>query len=209
MSIWNPFQGLLTPKSTSLPAGGGSGTAGSTTSSTTYTMSGQSSSGSVMTGAQIQQILQGFTLGLTAEEQKELDLLQIEHQNELKAAKIAEFKKIPNELRQFIINYFTWQNALEAVDNVPIEKNDRLIELERKNVTLNGSISGQSLTFQGAYPTWTSSISPQSIFQHYPLSGIDEPLKIADMPEGLTIEDLMNAHAEQCLEEEMLDEKSE
>lgn len=148
-----------------------------------------------LTIQQHQQMLQQMSIsGLTSEEKVEFDKLTEEYKQEIKTAKITAFKKLPTELRQFVINFFTWQEAVDTISNVSPSKSDRLKELDAKNEygRLFGQGFGQGLgQYIGGWPSYTHTAS----------GIISVGLRL---PEGLTIEDVKQAHIEASMEEEML-----
>lgn len=142
-----------------------------------------------LTIQQLQQMLQPMSIsGLTPEEKVEFDKLTEEHKQEIKVAKVTAFKKLPTELRQFVINFFSWQEAVSSISAVNPDKSDRLKELEIKNEY--GRLFSQQL---GQYiGSWTGTAT----------SGI---ISVGlQLPDGLTIEDIKQAHIEASMEEEML-----
>ena len=129
---------------------------------------------------------------LSKEEQVELDSLKRDWEIEKKNIKLAEFKKVPSELRQFVINALTWQESLKAVNEIVVPQSNRLIELTNKDN------AGKYLTGQGIWTAGGVTYSAQSW----------NIVSINPIPDGITGEELKNAHIEQTLEEEMLNEKS-
>lgn len=119
---------------------------------------------------------------LSPEEKKELDLLVADFEIDKKQLKLKEFKKLSPEIRQYVINAQTWQHTLHIINSTEPEKSERLKELESKP-THPYTLSGQNigLTMGGYYTI--------------PVS----------LPDGLTLEDISQAHVEQTLEDEMLD----
>lgn len=151
-----------------------------------------SSGGTVLTPAQLSQMLQGLgslsSTGLTQKEKEELENLKQQYSAELKAAKLAIFKKLASELRQYVINSFIWKDALKEMGETTVEKSNRLSELELKE-SLYGPYSGKAVHHTQGFP-WTLTDTLGNVIQ---------------LPEGITIEDLKQAHLEACLEEEVLD----
>lgn len=117
---------------------------------------------------------------LSPEEQKELETLEAEYQINLKAAKLAEFKKLPKELRQWVIDYITWQKVFSQVDQASVQKTQRQIDLENKKNNGYLSIKGNPWAQQGY------------VFN-------------LPMPAGLSNEDIEQAHLEASLEEQIID----
>lgn len=137
-----------------------------------------------MSQSQLQQILSTFMIGLTEDEKKEHAQLQAEWENERKNAKLNEFKKLPTELRQFVINAFTWSDHVKKINETTVPKSARLEELTTKDNT-------GRLHTQGSWTTHTTA-GFMNIFANLPL------------PDGVKLEELANAHSEQCIEEEIL-----
>jgi hypothetical protein len=172
---------------------GNAGTAQvSTTSGTTFTLptSGGSTSGNILISTGNGTITTTHVVcgpSLTQEEEKELKELREQHEINTKAAKIAEFKKLPAELRQYVINILTWNEEAGRIGKVNAERSARHHELEQKeaqsgklNVSLGMSWmnhSGASIRIEGATPD----------------------------VDGLSYEDLKRAHMEGTLEEQMLE----
>lgn len=128
---------------------------------------------------------------LTPEERKEYDELREQWNIEVKIAKLAKFKKLPTDLRQFVVNTIYWVEAMRKINNVTVPISERLNELSNRSsfVRLNSSSS------LNAIPIYTSNYSAMSESLNIPL------------PDGISFEDLKNAHIEQTMEEEMLHEK--
>lgn len=164
--------------------------------------SGQSSGlfGS-LTPQQISQMLQGFGVPLDKEEQDEYDRLNLEHQAEIKKQKIAVFKKCSPDLRQFIVNFFTWKEVTQEINQVVVAKPERLEQLETKKKN-NMFGSSKSHWHQSSFGTTGSKASWDP--------GMTESLlSQMGLPEGMTPEELKQAHIEATLEEEMLNVNEE
>lgn len=144
--------------------------------------------GGAMSPSQLQKMLSGlWPNSITKEEQEELARLKGEYEAERKAARLAEFKKLPAELRQFVMNSVAWSSAVASINAVDVPMSERHKELKSKEDVFK---SYGTIHTQGG---WS-----------YPFSFGSMPL-----PEGLTLEDIKNAHIEQSLEEEMLNGKEE
>lgn len=151
---------------------------------------GQVTLGGGLTTQQLTSILQAFQ-ALTPEEKAELEQLKKDHQQSVKLAKLSEFKKLPSDLRQFIVNIIYWKEAKDKIEQTSVDKPDRLKELEQKESNSNmsqymGGISGVSAVFHSNM-------------------GFDL-LSLLPIPAGVTAEQLKEAHVEATLEETMLDE---
>jgi hypothetical protein len=169
------------------------GSAGGANSSSSYpgvfTGSGTvQTSAPTLTTQQITQMLQSFMKGLTPEEQVEFDNLKQEYQIDNKRLKLAEFKKLPTEIRQFVINASMWQDIVKKINETNAPISDRQQELQKKDQ------QGKMFAGMGMHTTTSGFMS---IMTNIPL------------PEGLTVEDLKNAHIEQALEEEMFNGEEE
>lgn len=141
------------------------------------------------TQQELQDLLRQFSIsGLTADEKVEFDKLTEEFKAEVKISKIATFKKLPTELRQFVVNFFAWQESINVINTTTVDKSERLKELEQKNEA--GKLFSQQL---GQYMGST-----------YTTTGLNNILFQIGLPDGLTIEELKQAHIEASMEEEML-----
>lgn len=129
----------------------------------------------------------GHYESLTPQESSELESLKKDNVIETKIAKLTEFKKLPTQLRQFVINACMWQDTVQKINEITAPESDRQKELAYKDQ------HGKLLTTQG----WSVSVN----------SFINSMTSIS-LPNDLTTDDLKNAHAEQAIEEEMLDEKA-
>jgi hypothetical protein len=148
--------------------------------------------GGTLTQDQIEQILKGVTtIGLTAEEEKELEELKAQHAGLIKAAKLSVFKKLPSDMRQFVINNLEWEDRVAEIESATTEKSTRLQELENRDrrVFIN---NGQS--FSGT--NWHD-----ANIGNFPIA------RTIRLPDGLTANDLRQAHVEATLEEEVLHEQ--
>ena len=139
-----------------------------------------------LTTSQIMTTIQGF-MGLTPEEAKELENLNKEQTIENKTLKLSEFKNMPPELRQFVINASFWTDMVKKINETKAPQSDRqkeLIQKESISKMFSGSLSVQAVGYMNVFAT-------------------------LPLPEGLTVDDLRQAHLEQTLEEEMLNGKEE
>lgn len=148
----------------------------------------------LLTPQQLSQILTAASMGLTPDEKVEFDKLTEEHKVNVKVAKISAFKKLHTDLRQFVINFFSWQEAVATINQTQVEAPERLKELQLKEQ--HGKLFTQGL---GQY------IGGHSY--HISADGLMSFSTQLALPEGVTVEDLRQAHIEATLEEEMLDEK--
>lgn len=125
---------------------------------------------------------------LTKEEQEELNNLKVEHSQEIKRARLVGFMKLPTEVRQLVINMYTWEEYVCNSNSINVGKSERLKELEMREEQLRW------LSHGGVYLQHQAT-SYQFAYHRFPL------------PEGLTLEDLKAAHIEASLEEEVLNEQ--
>ncbi len=127
---------------------------------------------------------------LTKEEQVELDELRTQHVLDIRLAKIAGFKKLPAELRQFVVNMLTWNEEVDRLEAVSADKSQRQIELEQKESN-NGFLTIQNGTaWLGNNAVTNATIRIPDDFR---------------VPDGLTVDELKQAHMESTLEEQMLE----
>ncbi len=124
---------------------------------------------------------------LTVEEETRLQDLKIEHEAKIKDAKINVFKKYPPEMRQFAINAILWKEFTTQIEAVSVPKSEDLKKLEyrsRHTMLSMGTVNVSGSFFSTGY----ASINYQF-----------------NCPEGLTSDDLKQAHLEATLEENILD----
>lgn len=154
----------------------------------------QQSSGTIATNSTSNSLIFGaLSLGLSKEEQEEMNLLKIERTHDTKKAKLLAFKKLVPEMRQFVMNALMWQVSLKEINNTTANKSNRLLELENKDSM--GRFHTQA--------TWYVTSSPV----HIDMFGyIFSTMGLSD---DITTEDLKQAHLEATLEEEMLDGEKE
>ncbi len=189
MSIFNifkkkPDEDLIKDKSDSAAAG-------STPFPGIAAMGAMVTASSPYSHSQIAQALQGLTLGLSKEEQDQLQELRKEHATATKLVKVNIFKKLPSSIRQQVIDAYEWKIAFETMNASTATKDQKLIDLERKEEMHSMLVhSGLGYKRQQAFdPT----AYPGILFTHN-----------QGLPNGLTLEDLKQAHMEASLEEEML-----
>lgn len=141
------------------------------------------STGPTLTPSQLSQMLQGLS-SISAQEKQELEQLRQQNKLETKTLRLVIFKKLPSDLRQYVINSFMWKESVGEMNNTVADKSERQKELENKE--------SFSMFGQGVHTSSGSSffISPEWI------TGVT-------LPEGITIEDLKQAHLQACLEEEV------
>lgn len=122
---------------------------------------------------------------LTQQEKDELAALKEQHHMETKAIKIQKFRELHPELRQMIIGMMVWQDKKEEISGTQAEKSTRLQELEMKEQLGKFNMSSYFQPYNGFHVT---PVVP---------------------PDGLTKEDLMEAHTTATFEEELLKDESD
>jgi hypothetical protein len=120
---------------------------------------------------------------LTAEEQKELDLLREETKASSKVFKLNIFRELHPDMRQMVIAMITWQQYRDSISSAKTVST-RQQELEMKASMASGGLyNGYNYNVSNtATICWSGSL----------------------IPDGLTREDLIEAHTSACLEEELL-----
>jgi hypothetical protein len=126
----------------------------------------------------------GFGPGLTGDELKELDSLEKEYKETLTTKRIRIFKSMSTEMRQQVVDYLNFKNYLHNIQHPPEDDNDfaRMYELRKKD----SRISIATDRYWGQGHTYYSEIL-----------------------DYLTEEEIFNAHAEQSLEESLLNAKTD
>ena len=145
-----------------------------------------------LSSSQIAQALAGLTVGLSKEEQTSLDQLRKEHQASVKHAKLGTFKKLPAEIRQQVVNAYEWKTCFDNMNATTVVKDPKLEALEKKEEL-------HSMFSHSGYKRQSSSIAIDPTAYPGIFFGINMGL-----PQGVTLEDLKQAHMEASLEEEML-----
>ncbi len=141
------------------------------------------------TASQIAQALSSLSVGLTKEEEKQLEELRKEHALLAKKAKLGVFKTMVSSIRQQVINAYEWKLCFDNMNSTTVIKDPKLVELEKKE-EMGKMFSTQAVyKKQSREDTWFSGL----------LFGPG-----ASLPEGISLEDLKQAHMEASLEEEML-----
>lgn len=131
-------------------------------------------------------MLGSLKMELSTEERKELDDLTKQYEADVKVLRLEEFKKAPTHLRQMVIDSHDWQEVVNKIDNITIQPQaDRLTELRAKDLSNSQWLQPLNML---TYP---------NPFQ----AQYGSPLQL---PAGLTLQELEDAHSERCLEEEML-----
>lgn len=127
---------------------------------------------------------------LTIEEEKELNELEDLHKFDSKRLKLNYFKSLPKEFRQQMVNVLLWDDLTKEINEISADKPSRLIELRVKKdgnspyYIRNHIINGNSWWLSGH-------------------------IKISEsiLPEGITKEELLQAHLDASLEEEISESK--
>ena len=158
----------------------------------THTLGGTSAGGSTfshLSATQLGSLLSGYGTPMTPEEKVELEELKKEHEFKLKLAKLDVFKQLPADIRQLVINAHMWQACCNNMNSTTIAKDPKLEELERK------SDAGKIYMSSGAGQWSTGYASGSSLFGNFIAT---------NLPTGVTVDDLKQAHMEATLEEEVL-----
>lgn len=125
---------------------------------------------------------------LTPSEEAELKDLEQEHAKDIKKAKLDHFKTFPREFRQSIINILLWGEAVNEIDNTSVPECDRLHNLKQVKDAHRNTLTVGSLGFVQAL-SWP------------PVPYIVESF----LPKNLSKEDLIEAHMDASMEEELQD----
>jgi len=144
----------------------------------------------------IADLMKSISMKPTAEELKELEQLEDDYRRELKAAKLAPFKALPAVLRQRVIDKFLIHECFERMNSTQIGKTDRQRELENKR-DIHSAYGGNYINSAGVNSaSWNG-------YGYEPYPETEKPLPL---PQGITIEDLQEAHLSKSLEEEIENE---
>lgn len=119
-------------------------------------------------------------IGLSAEEQKELNQLEKEFTLSKKEKRLLNFKNMSQENRTAIISLYDYHNNVVELQEEP-QVSDRLAELRNKNWS---HLSGLSWAHHAEFAV---SMVPR-------------------LPPDITLEDLKMAHADACAEEALTDQ---
>lgn len=137
-------------------------------------------------------ILSSQPISLSKEEVKELTELEREQAQILKKGKLDIFKKLAPSLRQTIVTSFMWTKAVEDMNTLLVSPSGRLQELRNKEIIFSGRVP----VLPQNYP-YSNGTSWQGIkLSHHSFT----------IPNGLTAEDLIQAHLEVSVEEELTDD---
>jgi hypothetical protein len=130
---------------------------------------------------------------ITTTELNELETLTKNSHEDNRTAKLAAFKQLPRELRQYAVTQCQWLEAVEKINNIT-SHNQRLDELQLKAIRAGKWDAGapRDPFNRFSYDFYTSA-------KHR-----TEPNYIP-MPNELSSKDLTKAHLEACLEEELAD----
>lgn len=132
---------------------------------------------------------------LTKEEEKELRQLEEESTSFIKNKKIEEFKKIPKNIRQRIVDVLvlkTFCNEIGSINENSFDKIDKLRELRRKQ-----SLANSQPYYNGLSGHYTVGIHPSTFTA--------EDSFILNILDNIPKDDILKAHAEISLEEELRD----
>jgi len=153
-----------------------------------YTSHSRTYPSNTVTATDLEQLrkMLGLEDPLTAEEKQELENLKSQYANDLKVTKLNIFKKQSSQLRQYVINSFLWQETVNLMNSAKPSQSVRINELENKTSTPFPFLSGSGNTL------FTQDSTGFIPYSHLP------------MPNGISIEELQQAHVEATIEEEML-----
>lgn len=127
---------------------------------------------------------------LTPTEAAELESLRQDRAAESKKLKIEEFKKLPPDFRQTIVNKLLWKKFVKDSNAKEASMSDREVELQAKQNMQGIYIGGSGLSITSTYPGYLGSNSQ--------VLTVEEGVSL---PTGLTETDLVNAHRDACAEE--------
>lgn len=202
MSIWDKFYPQQADQATldQLMGQSSSGTTidpralgqqqGSSAGGLSHSQLGQLFGSGLISPSQLQGILASLQ-PLTPTEQAELEQLKVDYANQIKSAKLAAFKRLHSDMRQFVINAISWNENLKEINdagNVP--KSERHAELEQKAQSGRFLGPGQYVGSPSYSPNMTMDFS--------------QFIKLINLPDGITADELKQSHLEATLEEEML-----
>lgn len=122
--------------------------------------------------------------GITKEEQEELENLRKDHRAEVKRAKLSLFKGLSAQLRQSIIDKYEMKDCFSKMDKVSVQPSSRHSELDMK----------ESLSRMGMYGHSNMWAKSEAYEERFAMS----------LPQGISIEDLKNAHMEASIEESLV-----
>lgn len=112
---------------------------------------------------------------LTKEEQEELSRLEAERLVETKRLRLEAFKSLHPDLRQVVVDCIMWQEHRNNISELVAVVSPRELDLKRRSFLTSVNAAGDG---------WR---------------GFNNNL----LPEGLTIEDLIQAHADKVIEEKI------
>lgn len=154
---------------------------GSTTNTVTTATGSMTSSGLTLSTAG--HIILGSTFpSLSKDEERELACLEEEHKHNLKVERIRIFKSMPSTMRQNVVDSIIFKQYLAEIEAPNIATSIRLNELRRKDYRIN---------INSNTDYWAA---------------IDQHSKLLNF---LSEEEILNAHAEQSLEESLLNTKTD
>lgn len=140
---------------------------------------------------------------LTSEELTELENLRQDRTAESKRLKIEEFKKLPADFRQTVINKLLWKKFVKEANQKEVGMSQREMELIAKQSQSNNGMFiggvGSNITLGSTYPG-----------QWY--SGSNGALTVEEavtLPAGLTEADLVDAHNEACAEDALVGDSTD
>ena len=138
--------------------------------------------GSAGSGMSIGQNIFMSGSNLTDEEAKELKTLEEERAASIKLKKIEIFKELPASLRQKIVDDIEWRRAVQKMNSASADNNDRYNDLSgKRGVSLSGYVDMGGFMYE-----------PQPT-----------------IPNGITEGELISAHNEKALEEQIIGDGDE
>lgn len=129
-----------------------------------------------------------FSFHLSVDERSELIDLEREAEAVLKKGKLDIFKSLPAALRQTIVDTLLWDNAVNKMNGLQYMPSERLRELRhRDDMATTSRFSG--------YPSMHNGTS------HFP--GMKVKNEKFELPNGISADELIQAHLEASVEEEL------
>lgn len=128
---------------------------------------------------------------LTTQEAEELDRLEKDRVAQSKLLKLEEFKKLPADFRQTVINKLLWKRFVKEANQKEAQMTDREIELmnKRNAASIGSFIGGAGISISSGHQWYTGPNGALSVEE------------AVTLPAGLNEADLIDAHNEACAEE--------
>lgn len=118
-------------------------------------------------------------LGLDEDEQKELDELRKQREEDIKQKRLSVFKALPQSLRQKIVDEILIGRAINEMHETNVDKSERQVELE---------CAGLPHNYLVITDPW----------------GMSFPRRYSDVLKWFTEDEIINAHNDACAEEVLL-----